>query len=77
VKYTQCVKNMVVSEVCAVSDVLCSIFDGHYTESDNCLVSDEEQGRCAHATRVSYLTRRDMPRETRVSYLRNVHLPLT
>jgi hypothetical protein len=28
-------ENMVVSEVCAASKVLCSIFDGHYTQSGN------------------------------------------
>jgi hypothetical protein len=35
---------MVVSEVCVVSEVLCSISDGHYTESNNCSISDEEKG---------------------------------
>jgi hypothetical protein len=37
-----------VSEVCVVFDVLCSISDGRYTESDNSLVSDEDKERCAH-----------------------------
>jgi hypothetical protein len=32
--------------VCAVSEALCLISDRHYTESVNCLVSDEENGRC-------------------------------
>jgi hypothetical protein len=48
-------ENMVVSEVCTVSEVLCSISDGHYTESGNCLVSDKEKGRHARTTRVLYL----------------------
>jgi hypothetical protein len=43
--------------VCAVSEVLCSISDGHYTESGNSLVSDEEKGRHAHEMLVSYLRR--------------------
>jgi hypothetical protein len=48
-------ENMVVSEVCVVFEVLCSISDGHYTESGNCLVSDEEKGRHARTTRILYL----------------------
>jgi hypothetical protein len=32
-------ENMTVSEVCAVSEVLCS-----FSESDNCSVSDEKKG---------------------------------
>jgi hypothetical protein len=35
---------MTVSEVCTVSEVLCSVSDGHYTESGNCSISDEEKG---------------------------------
>jgi hypothetical protein len=31
--------------VCAVSKVLCLVSDGHYTESGNCSVSDDEKGR--------------------------------
>jgi hypothetical protein len=46
---------MAISEVCAVSEVLCSVSDGHYTESSNCSVFDEEKGRCALATRISYM----------------------
>jgi hypothetical protein len=52
-------ENMVVSEVCAVSKVLCSVPNGHYIESSNCSVSDVEQGRHTHATRVLYLRRRE------------------
>jgi hypothetical protein len=32
-----------VSKVCTVSEALCSVCDGHYTKSANCLVSDEEK----------------------------------
>jgi hypothetical protein len=39
-------ENMVVSEVCAVSN-------GHYIESGNCSVSDEEKGRHTLVGRVS------------------------
>jgi hypothetical protein len=46
---------MVVSEVCAISKVLYSVSDGHYTESGNCSVSDEEKGRCTPGTHVTYL----------------------
>jgi hypothetical protein len=53
-------ENMIVSEVCVVSEVLCSVSDGHYTGHDNFLVSDEEKGRRAHTTCVSYLRRREM-----------------
>jgi hypothetical protein len=42
------------AEVCAIS-----VSDGHYTESGNSSVSDEEKGRRAHETRVSYLRRRE------------------
>jgi hypothetical protein len=60
-------ENMTVSEVCAVSEVLCSVFDGHYTEFGNCSVSDEEKWRHAHATCVLYLRRRETPpRNTRL-----------
>jgi hypothetical protein len=46
--------------VCAVSEVFGSVSDGHYTESGNTSVSDEEKGRRAHETHVSYLRRREM-----------------
>jgi hypothetical protein len=52
-------ENMAVSEVCAVSEVLCSVSDGHYTVFCICSVSDEENGRCAHTMRVSYMRRRE------------------
>jgi hypothetical protein len=48
-----------VSEVCAVSEVLYSVFDGHYTEAGNSLVPEEEKGRRAHAMHVTYLRRRE------------------
>jgi hypothetical protein len=48
-----------VSEVCAVSEVLCSISDGHYTKSGNSSVSGEEKGWRAHETHISYLRRRE------------------
>jgi hypothetical protein len=53
---------MVVSKVCAIFEVLCLVSDGHYTEFDNCLVFYEDIGRCAHATRISYLRRRETHR---------------
>jgi hypothetical protein len=52
-------ENMVVFDVCAVSKVLCSVPDGHYTESGNSSVCDEDKGRHAHQTRVSYLNKRE------------------
>jgi hypothetical protein len=53
--------------VCAVSEVLCSISGGHYTEFVNSSVSDEEKGRRGHATRVSNLRRREThPRNGRL-----------
>jgi hypothetical protein len=39
-------ENMVVYEVCAVSKVLCSVFD-------------EEKGRCTLSTRISHQTKRE------------------
>jgi hypothetical protein len=36
-------ENMAFSEVCAVSEVLCSVPFGHYTESGNSSVSDEDK----------------------------------
>jgi hypothetical protein len=60
-------ENMGVSKVCAVSEVLCSISDEHYTEFGNYSVSDEVKGRRDHTTRVSYVRRRE-------TYPRNVHL---
>jgi hypothetical protein len=33
-------QNMVISEVCVVSEVLCSVSDGHYTEFGNCSIFD-------------------------------------
>jgi hypothetical protein len=41
---------MVVSDVCAVFEVLCSVSDGHYSESSNCSIFDEEKWRCALRT---------------------------
>jgi hypothetical protein len=44
----------------AVSEALCLVFDEHYTESINCLVSGEEKGRHALSTCVSHLRKREM-----------------
>jgi hypothetical protein len=52
------------TEVCAVSEALCSVFDGHYTESGNCSVSGEEKVRHALITRISHLKKM----ETRLYY---------
>jgi hypothetical protein len=41
--------------VCVVSEALCLVSGGHYTESSNSLVSDEENVRRARAMRVLYL----------------------
>jgi hypothetical protein len=60
---------MVVSEVCAVSEVLSSVFDGYYTESGNCSISDEEKGRRDNETRVSHLNKRGRTLWRRVSSL--------
>jgi hypothetical protein len=46
---------MVVSEVCAVFEVLCSVSDGHYNEFGSCSISNEEKGRHALSMRVSHL----------------------
>jgi hypothetical protein len=35
--------------------VLCLVSDGHYTESSNCSISNEEKGRHALGTRISHL----------------------
>jgi hypothetical protein len=59
-------ENMVVSEVCAVSEVLCSVFYGHYTKSSNCSVSDDEKGDMS-TQRVSRIS------GTCVSLLLNMH----
>jgi hypothetical protein len=73
VKYAQYVKIWLLlswfcfRSECAVSKVLCSVPGGHYTESNNSSVFDEEKGRCVHATRVSYLRRRETrPRNRRL-----------
>jgi hypothetical protein len=63
-------ENMVVSEVCAVFEVLCLVSDGHYIASGNCSIFYEEKGRRALATRVSYRRQREM------RYIR-AHLPFT
>jgi hypothetical protein len=62
-------ENMVVSDVCAVFEVLCSVFNGHYTESDNCSISNEEKWRHARSTRVSHLSKGRHANEMRVSHL--------
>jgi hypothetical protein len=48
-----------ISDVCAVSEALCSVSNGHYTEPDNCSISGEEKGRHALITCVSYLRKRE------------------
>jgi hypothetical protein len=73
-------ENMVVFEVCAVFEVLCSVPDVHYTESGNSSISDEDKGRHAspisikrrHALwgRISYLNKREM-------LIMGAHLPYT
>jgi hypothetical protein len=52
-------ENMTFSNVCAVSEVLCSVSDGHYTESGNCSVSDKEKGRCTLDTLVLHKRKRE------------------
>jgi hypothetical protein len=53
--------------VCPVSEVLCSVSDGHYTESGNSSVSDEEKGRRTDEMLVSYRRRRETcPRNARL-----------
>jgi hypothetical protein len=41
------------------SEALSLVFDEHHTESTNCLVSNEEQGRRALTTRISYIRQRE------------------
>jgi hypothetical protein len=41
--------------VCTVSEALCLIFDGYYTEYGNCSVSAKEKRRHALITHVSHL----------------------
>jgi hypothetical protein len=45
--------------VCAISEASCSVFNGHYIESNNCSDSDEEKGRRALTTCVSHLKKRE------------------
>jgi hypothetical protein len=52
-------ENMIVSKVCAISKVWCSVPNGHCTESSNSSIFDENKGRHAHQTRVSYLNKRE------------------
>jgi hypothetical protein len=65
VKYAQCVKIwsfdfLVLFLKCVLSEVLCSVSYGHYTESDNCSIFDKEKGRRVMATRVSHTRQREM-----------------
>jgi hypothetical protein len=49
-------------EICSMCEnmvIWCLIYDKHYTKSGNCLVSDEEKGRCALSTCVSHLRKRE------------------
>jgi hypothetical protein len=57
---------MAVSEVCAISEALCSVSDGPYAEPGNCSISAEEIRRCALAMGVSH----GRKRERRTSYTR-------
>jgi hypothetical protein len=43
----------------SVSKPLCSVSDGQYTKSSNCLVSTEEKGGHALNTHVSHLEQRE------------------
>jgi hypothetical protein len=45
-----------------------AVSDGHYTESRSCSVSDEEKGRRALTTRVSYLGKGRCALDTCVSH---------
>jgi hypothetical protein len=44
VKYAQCVKTWLFLRCVQFPEVLCSVSDGHYTELNNCSISDEEKG---------------------------------
>jgi hypothetical protein len=64
VKYAQCViiwpfDILVLFLKCAVSEALCLVFNGHYTGSANCLVSDKEKERHALTMRISHLRQRE------------------
>jgi hypothetical protein len=67
VKYAQCVKIWLFLK-CAVSEVLYSVSYGHYIESGNCTISDEEKGRRAIATCLSYLGKGRHMLDTRISH---------
>jgi hypothetical protein len=58
-------------------EVLCSVSDGHYTEFDNCSISDEEKGRRALDTRVSHLIKWRCVRFARASDKEKGGLALT
>jgi hypothetical protein len=62
-------ENIAVSEVCTVSEILCSFSDGHYTEFGTCSISDVEKGRHDLDMRVSYLIKRRCVLWMRVSPL--------
>jgi hypothetical protein len=43
----------------SISEALCSISDGHYTESDNCPVSDDKKMRRALTRCVSHMKKKE------------------
>jgi hypothetical protein len=45
--------------VCTVTEALCLVSNGHYTESYDCSVSGEEKGRHAVITSISHLKKRE------------------
>jgi hypothetical protein len=74
-KYDHLCENMAIDVLvlflkCAVSEVLCLVSGGHYTESGNSSVSDEEKGRHAHTTHVLYLRKGRHTHGMRILYLR-------
>jgi hypothetical protein len=63
--------------VCAVSEVLCLVSNGYYTEFDNSSVSDKEKGRHSHETRISYLRGRETrPQNARLLYEEKEDTPM-
>jgi hypothetical protein len=69
VKYAQCVKIWLFLKCVQFPEVLCSVSNGHYTEFDNCSISNEEKGTRALNTRVSHLIKR-----RRVHFARVLHM---
>jgi hypothetical protein len=61
-------ENMAVSEVCAISEVLCSVHNGHYIESSNWSISDEEKEKGDAPTKLASCIS-----GMRISLLLNMH----